>query len=444
LYLCTQHFADAQDSEKCVAICNGGRKKGTVCGMNVKIAPFCGHHAKKAADAADEAVELKTRLVRLKPTQQQITILRQWFGVSRKYYNEAIKVMEDRRIGGLVTVRPIVMDTFKDVDYCNLTPEMVREGGVADAVKAISNARKKFKITRRFQRCSFRNRKQMSQSIYIPSTAVKISDGGVTLFARIKKPLGRVKVCEKVPATVTTCYRVVMKHNRFFYLASTIPLAKPTHPEADVLISDTVALDPGERTFQTFYSADMCGKLCDDPRSRFQELATELDRMKSKKDRLANQLKTLHGKLRHALKRKVSRLTKHIRGLYSKGTRLATEMHHKVALFLCRNFQTIMIPVFKTREMVQRLPSTVSRFMNTLAHFRFREFLQHKAREYGRRVIVVTEEYTTQTCSRCGNRYKIGNSETYRCSNCSAVYDRDLNAAKNILLKNFTELFSRP
>jgi putative transposase len=382
--------------------------------------------------------------VLLKPTKKQITILRKWFGVSRKYYNEAIKVMEERRIGGLITVRPIVMDTFKTVDYCNLTPEMVREGGVADAVKAMSNARKKYRITRRVQRCSFRNRKQMSQSIYIPTTSVKISDGGVTLFARIKEPLGRLKVAEKVPPTVTSCYRVVMKHNRFFYLASTIPLAKPSVPEAAPLISDTVALDPGERTFQTFYSADMCGKLCDNPRPRFQKLATELDRMKSKKDRLSNKLKTLHGKMRHALKRKVSRLIKHIRGLYSKGTRLATEMHHKVALFLCRNFQTILIPVFKTQEMVQRLPSTISRFMNTLAHYRFREFLQHKAREYGRQVIVVTEEFTTQTCSHCGSRYKIGSSDTYRCSNCSAVYDRDLNAAKNILLKNFTELVSSP
>ncbi|OWY95916.1 LOW QUALITY PROTEIN: Oxidoreductase, partial [Phytophthora megakarya] len=46
------------------------------------------------------------------------------------------------------------------------------------------------------------------------------------------------------------------------------------------------------------------------------------------------------------------------------------------------------------------------------------------------------EEYTSKTCSGCGViSNNLGGSEAFRCSSCRAVFDRDVNAARNIFHK---------
>jgi putative transposase len=64
--------------------------------------------------------------------------------------------------------------------------------------------------------------------------------------------------------------------------------------------------------------------------------------------------------------------------------------------------------------------------------------LQYKGQEAGRGVIIVNEQYTTQTCSSCkarsGPKGAAGlNVRIWMCSECGDIHDRDVNAAKNIL-----------
>ena len=70
-------------------------------------------------------------------------------------------------------------------------------------------------------------------------------------------------------------------------------------------------------------------------------------------------------------------------------------------------------------------------------HCAFIDKLKFKWNEYpDRQVIIPTEEYTSMTCSECGtlNR-QLGDSKIFICLNCDSVFDRDVNAGKNILLK---------
>jgi putative transposase len=70
----------------------------------------------------------------------------------------------------------------------------------------------------------------------------------------------------------------------------------------------------------------------------------------------------------------------------------------------------------------------------------FKTILEYKCDHAGIVFEVVTERYTTQTCSSCGclpdSRPKViaglGIRE-WTCSECGAAHDRDVNAAKNIL-----------
>ena len=72
----------------------------------------------------------------------------------------------------------------------------------------------------------------------------------------------------------------------------------------------------------------------------------------------------------------------------------------------------------------------------SLSHYKFRERLKDKAETSGKCVIIVDESFTTQICSRCHNRNKeVGSKKIYECKKCNLRTGRDVNAAKNILLK---------
>ena len=64
---------------------------------------------------------------------------------------------------------------------------------------------------------------------------------------------------------------------------------------------------------------------------------------------------------------------------------------------------------------------------------RTRLYMEYKCKNEGIKFITADTFYpSSQLCSRCGNRYKVGSSEMYRCPSCGLVIDRDLNAALNL------------
>ena len=51
------------------------------------------------------------------------------------------------------------------------------------------------------------------------------------------------------------------------------------------------------------------------------------------------------------------------------------------------------------------------------------------------------EEYTSQTCGRCGQLNKeLGKEKQFRCPGCGLNTDRDFNGSRNVLLKQLTHL----
>lgn len=107
----------------------------------------------------------------------------------------------------------------------------------------------------------------------------------------------------------------------------------------------------------------------------------------------------------------------------------------------------ILIPEFGVSDMVKKrgkngswkrdISKNTSRRMLLLAHYRFRQRLLNKAKQYGRNVVIVNEAYTTKTCTRCGVlNNKVGGKKTFICNDCYLIIGRDDNGARNILLRN--------
>jgi putative transposase len=125
---------------------------------------------------------------------------------------------------------------------------------------------------------------------------------------------------------------------------------------------------------------------------------------------------------------------------------LVDDLHRKLAKWLCEEHRFILLPKFETSRMVRcgrrKITRKTVRAMLTWSHYRFRQRLLAKAREYpGCHVVLVDEAYTSKTCGRCGRiNDKLGGNKWFRCPSCGLECDRDLHAARNILLRFLSDV----
>jgi putative transposase len=143
-------------------------------------------------------------------------------------------------------------------------------------------------------------------------------------------------------------------------------------------------------------------------------------------------------------KKKRKRLKKKIKNIYKKIKNCVSDMHHKVSKMLAETYETILLPVFKTKEMTNKRNRNINEKttykMLTLSHYKFRNLLEHKMNIRNGRLIECGEEYTSKTCGRCGRlNHWLNGDKVFRCpyEECDLVIDRDVNGARNIWIKNY-------
>lgn len=123
---------------------------------------------------------------------------------------------------------------------------------------------------------------------------------------------------------------------------------------------------------------------------------------------------------------------------------VVTDVRNKSVKHLCEKYDVVFVPSFETSKMVnrakRRINGKTSRGMMTWSHYKFKELLKTTALREGVKVVIVTEEYTSKTCSCCGALHQsLGKSKVFKCPSCGRVMDRDENGARNILLKSCVE-----
>ena len=337
---------------------------------------------------------------------------------TRWWYNEAVSLYragfslseyDMRRV-----VRAVSPAWFADV------PSKILCGAVADAYKAnqaVWRKRKAFekKGIKRKVLLQFRSRKAPIQSLYLCHVAW---NKALTTFYPLS--LGNVRLSEPL-SVVPKDGRLVSYNGRY---SVTVPHSSPRHVAENQ--GRVVALDPGIRSFLTFFSETDCGKIGEGDFGRIQRLCIHLDS-------LIGRMTKAIGFRKVRLKRACHRMRWRIRDLID-------ELHKQTARWLVDNYDVILLPTFETTEMVVRgkrcLRRKSVRSMLTFAHYRFKQFLKHKAFETGKLVLDVNEAYTSKTVSWTGEIVKnLGGAKVIRSRKDGQVMDRDINGARGIFLR---------
>ena len=395
----------------------------------------------------------KAKLIRVYPSKEQKKLLASWFGVARWTYNQclfAIKnklcTFDKKSLRGYAVNKNAV----GQLDWVSKVPYEIRDQAMIDLFKAYeSNFAKQKKNKKRNQtfQVKFRSKKRMKQeSISIRSRDWGRKRGIFSSIFRNDKLVGKDWKKEPLPETIDYQFRLVRTRLGAYYLAIPEPLQIQRNNKQVCLKKknrakgpglrphSVISLDPGVRTFQTGYDVD--GAIWEWGGGDVERL----DRLQGWNAKLCSRIKKEPNKRRRYCMRKASlRINLKIRNLVD-------ELHKRMAKWLCESYQTILISPFNVQDMIKKSKRKIGkktvRRMLMLSHFRFRQRLINKAREYPLcNVIVTPEPYTSKTCGKCGIIHKsLGNAKTFVCPNsdCGFEVDRDANGARNILLRYLT------
>lgn len=109
----------------------------------------------------------------------------------------------------------------------------------------------------------------------------------------------------------------------------------------------------------------------------------------------------------------------------------------KYTTALVKEFDLIVMEDLKTKNLMKN--KRLSRSIADASWAKIRMMLQYKCDWYGKALIFVEPQYTSQTCSSCGKN--TGKKPLYirefTCPHCGIHHDRDINASINILNKAF-------
>lgn len=130
--------------------------------------------------------------------------------------------------------------------------------------------------------------------------------------------------------------------------------------------------------------------------------------------------------------------TARVRAIHAKITNIRTDHLHKASARIAASYRTIAIGNVSSSQLAR---TRLSKSVTDASWSTFRNQLRYKASRHGGRVVDVDEKFTTQTCSSCGalppERPRgiagLGIRE-WECSACGSRHDRDVNAARNILM----------
>ncbi|NEP48587.1 MAG: transposase [Moorea sp. SIO3C2] len=360
---------------------------------------------------ANESTFLLSKKIRVYPETQLKLKWRTWVNAARWCYNKTIAILKTTKIGKYDLRKKVMSDV---PEWVSNTPYNPRQLAVFQAFEAHKAAKKSGGLPK------FRKYSDPVQSIRFQKDNFKKG----TFYPRETKGLS-FKSSEPLPDKMTHEPILSIDRGRWF-----ISFAVEASVDKPAVSHKAIALDPGVRTFLTGFDGQRFIDIGMGDIGRIYRLCSHLDRLIS---RAALAKGAANKRERFKLRKAAQRIRVKIRNLID-------EAHKKIAAFLTCEYQIIYLPTFETSQMVdkakRKIRSKTARAMMNWAHYRFKMTLKHQATKRGCFVVDVTEEYTSKTCTKCGQIHrKLGGSKKFVCPECGHRIGRDHNGAFGIFLK---------
>ena len=378
----------------------------------------------------DDTELIKTWKIKLNPSKKQKKILRRYWDGYRYTYNETVAIVEKEKIYNDQKIRNRIVtcknnDYFDDRQWLLETPKAIRQEAVRNCVAGYKSnfMNLKNKNIKHFKK-QYKKKKDDCWTFSFEKNNIHSKDGKLSIFP---KSLGIMRYHGSLPFKEIPDGGCKMLCDSLgdFYIA--VPIKETVKFEESFDDRPVVSIDPGCRKFLTTYTPDgttfMIGETVP---KKHKEMLEEIDRL---------------AKYKGSQKRR--------RRLYllKKLRDFRDELHFKSCNFLSKTYSVVLIGKLEVPKLVERdnrqLRTKTVRQMLSLSHGLFLTRLEHKCRYQKTLCAPVNESYTSKTCGSCGYlNDRLGSSETFDCPCCGCCIDRDINGARNILLRYLGGSFS--
>jgi putative transposase len=365
---------------------------------------------------------LRTYKYLLRPNTEQVNQLDFLLWQSRMAYNAALeqRITTYRETGKGIgygaqwtyfrDVRRDNADTLGQVNASSLQHLLRR----LDKSFAAFFRRLKSRENPGFPRFKSRNRFNSIEYTYGDGCKLRQNEQGRRSF--YVQNAGEIRMCyhRAIPVEATIKHVVIKRVGERWYVYLMFKL--PIPEKRLVQTGRQVGMDIGLKSF----AALSTGELVENPRW-LQENLAKLRRLQRHASR---QVKGSHRQ------RKTYRL---IARLHEQVANQRADYLHKVSHRLVAENDLIAIENLSLGFMNRNRHLSLASY--DAGFGQFRHMLEYKAEEAGIQVIAVKPSNTTQACSQCGNMVPKGLSvRVHACPVCGLVLDRDVNAARNILV----------
>jgi len=339
---------------------------------------------------------------------------KQWIKLSILMYNKSLEILRKEKLNKF-KLRNKIKQEFKNEIKNIKIPETTIAYSAFDAKLAFQKSKK----------AKNRNYKQTSHSIAIDGRNIR--DGFIyktntkNWLLNNHPDIFNVPIKKILKVKTEKICRIVYKRILGSFSLVIPETIKKIKPKKRFIIS----LDPGVRSFLTFYDGKSSGEIGKNMNIKLNRLNKQMDAL----DKRISEEKKFYRKCN--LKKAKSRIQ-------FKKENIVKDLHCKACNFLKR-YAYIILPIFNVKNMISKdkaLPKKVRRSMLDLSHFKFRQRLIQKTEETGSIILFCNEIMTSKTCTKCGKiNEMLGKSKTFKCPSCHIEIDRDVNGARNILLR---------
>lgn len=313
-------------------------------------------------------------------------------------------------------------------------------GAIQDASKAVTSARANL-IAGNISSFSLKNRtkKDRFQSLYLEKSCFGKGNTFLPSFLGTTKAESYKVGNRRIPFSeleINCDGRLIhdTKLDRWYFVLNypeSVSFAENQGANEPDLRDSVISMDSGVRTFQTGYS----------PNGHILEIGQGATTMVRKYLFAQDILRSKIEKTTNKRKKKI--FWKSFYRLADRVSNMVSELHWKTIRYLTDNYGTIIISDFRVAQMLKDLPRQAKwtkRMMCVFRHYDFKQRLIQKCRAFKRCLVFQNEAYTSKTCSACSwIKRDLGASKVFQCSSCGLKMDRDVNAARNIFFRAWTE-----
>jgi transposase len=374
---------------------------------------------------------MRTRKVKLNPTKEQKLKLRAFADGARYTYNTAVASVNTKThtANKISLQNAFVSSKSRDGVYNTFfskrrwllaTPQPIRQQAVFEAAKNFKVAFTNLKNNNIDHfKMNFKTKKHQQQNGFSIGIAKHLNhkDGVLTILPRA---LGQMRYYGKMPFEGVPDAECRIQRDKYEDHWLLVPIYKTTKTATNRPI---IAIDPGVRTPFACFGTDGSNK------SMGKDMNVKLSGIRTKISLVDRRISKCQDT---TLKKK---LQAHKIRLYRQHQRVRDTYHWEIINDITNNYSGVLLPPFETKSVSGMLKAKTNRGMFGISHFTFRMRMKGKCEEKSLLYAEPTEEYTSKTCGSCGRiNYLLGSKKTFECF-CGIVCDRDIHAARNILLK---------